>query len=78
MSWHSQTGTLNGWTVPEAVQRLSHEVNRGDDAPTAKLPPITDTVRRRPPPPVVQELSERVELLRALVQELAEFDGPQE
>lgn len=45
-----------------------------DEAPTEKLPPLRETVRRRPPAPVVRELSERVELLRALVDELAAYD----
>jgi hypothetical protein len=41
-----------------------------DDAPTAKLPPIGETVRRRPPvPPAVRELR-GPELLRALADEL--------
>jgi hypothetical protein len=40
-----------------------------DDFPTAKLPPIRDTVLRRPPPPAVRELTGR-ELLLALAEEL--------
>jgi len=40
-----------------------------DDFPTAKLPPIRETVLRRPPAPVVRQL-ERAELLRALAAEI--------
>lgn len=41
-----------------------------EDAPTAKLPPIRDTVRRRPPAPEVRELVDRAELLEAMGREL--------
>lgn len=62
----------------DAFDEVLAALDPGDDhTPTQRLPPITDTIgpRRRPPAPVVQELSERVELLRALVQELADYDG---
>jgi hypothetical protein len=41
----------------------------GDGPPTVRLPPITDTVRRRPPVPDVRELR-GPELLDALADEL--------
>lgn len=40
-----------------------------EDASTQKLPPIRETVLRRPPPPQVRELS-GAELLRALAAEI--------
>lgn len=46
-----------------------------DEDPTQKLPPLRDSVfRRPPPPPAVRELT-RGELLRALAEEIA-ADGP--
>ena len=40
-----------------------------DDAPTERIPPIRDTVRRRPPVPDVRELR-GAELLHALAEQL--------
>lgn len=45
-----------------------------DEDPTQKLPPLRDSVFRRPPPPQVRELT-RAELLRALAEEIV-ADGP--
>lgn len=54
---------------------LADHGRRDDDDATQKFPPIRETVHlRRPPPPVVRELS-RGELLRALAEEIA-ADGP--
>jgi hypothetical protein len=55
------------WDAPGVAWR------NDDDAPTAKLPPITETVRRRPPVPHVRELK-GAELLRALAAELEDLD----
>ncbi len=83
--WHYATRTLNGWSVDGLVSQVREQVGlamlaaAGDDAPTAKLPPITDTVRRRPPvppPAVVRELR-GADLLRALAQQL-EHEDPDE
>jgi hypothetical protein len=58
-AWHE----LNG-------HRFNSAPAPGDDAPTTRLPPIGETVRRRPPvPPAVRELK-GPELLRALADEL--------
>lgn len=50
-----------------------------DHAPTLRIPPVRESIgpRRRPPAPMVAELSERVDLLRALVDELAGYDDDQ-
>jgi hypothetical protein len=71
-AWHE----LNG-------HRFNSAPAPGDDAPTTRLPPIGETVRRRPPvPPAVRELK-GPELLRALADELdrdglsiADLDDP--
>jgi hypothetical protein len=53
-----------GWTTEPAP---------ADDAPTERIPPIRDTVRRRPPVPDIRELR-GAELLHALGDAL-ERDG---
>lgn len=83
IGWHDSTGTLCDWTLQLAVdamrdrQQAAGRIRHGapawtlpaDDAPTAKLPPVGQTVRRRPPVPNVRELRGR-ELLLALAEEL--------
>ena len=62
---HEATATWAGPSIPT------------DEFPTISLPPIRESLgpRRRPPAPVVAELSERLELLRALVDELRDDEG---
>ena len=75
LKWHASTTTLDGWTVAGATFAL--QSGWEDDAPTAKLPPVRETVLRRPPPPEVRDLK-GAELLRALADAIAddpELDG---
>jgi hypothetical protein len=58
----AHAGHAVAWTDTAAARPAASWV---DDAPTAKLPPITDTIRRRPPVPDVRELK-GAELLEAL------------
>lgn len=55
IGWHEATGTLADWTQGGALyaaQQVADEaLAADDDAPTMKLPPIGETVRRRPPVP---------------------------
>jgi hypothetical protein len=73
VDWHSATQTLDGWTIPGALYALRQDAGDVDEHPataqTMRLPPIGDTVRRRPPVPGVRELK-GAELLRALADEL--------
>lgn len=76
VDWHAKTDTLNGWTGEAAVRVIRDNAAAvaalavdEDDAPTLQLPPIGETVRRRPPVPNVRELK-GPELLRALADEL--------
>jgi hypothetical protein len=57
--------------IPDAAELPTDAALRAaaDDAPTAKLPPIGETIRRRPPVPDVRELRGPA-LLRALADEL--------
>lgn len=69
IDWHAATDTLSHWTEDAAREELQRllDVRANDD--TVQLPPITDTVRRRPPVPGVREL-QGAALLRALAAEL--------
>lgn len=78
--WHDEARPWSADQQPtwQALVRRFHEVRdfarlADDDAPTTRLPPITDTVglRRRPPPPTVRALNDRAELIRAMSEELA-------
>jgi len=59
-----------------AVSLMWDDLGDVATAETVRLPPITESLgpRRRPPAPLVRELRERTELLRALVDELAAYD----
>lgn len=75
ITWHLATHSLNGWEPDDALGRLVFlfDAPAADDDPgaaTAKLPPIRETVLRRPPPPEVRELK-GPELLRALADQIA-------
>jgi hypothetical protein len=73
--WHLYNGSLGDWepdlATAEVIRRQrAVVVDVADEAPTTRLPPIGETVRRRPPvPPAVRELK-GPELLRALADEL--------
>lgn len=80
--WHEETDSLNGWTVPGATSTWQQTVTTfagagagADAAETMRLPPITETVRRRPPVPAaaVRELRGSA-LLRALAEQLEHED----
>jgi hypothetical protein len=60
IGWHDRTRTLGDWTLAGAVYAVEQAHDEAlaaaapaarDDAPTQKLPPIGETVRRRPPVP---------------------------
>jgi hypothetical protein len=71
-SKHGSYGTVGGLLAGFREMRRAVELVAAakDDRPTEKLPPIGETVRRRPPvPPSVRELK-GPELLRALADEL--------
>lgn len=63
IAWHVSSGTKG--TSPA----VAGPGRPDDDAPTAKFPPISETVLRRPPPVPVRELR-GPELLRALAEEI--------
>lgn len=84
--WHAETDQRQ----PDYLRAGFHEMRDlsrlADDAPTMKLPPIGETVRRRPPVPNVRELDPGTPaMLRALadamdadgldVEDLADEDG---
>jgi hypothetical protein len=85
VTWHEQTRTLGpktggyryGWQLRDGFAEMRRAValvaTGGDDAPTQKFPPISETTRRRPPAPEVRELRGS-ELLRALADELDRED----
>jgi hypothetical protein len=73
---NDDAGPSAWWLRPDHTHELLADLDRmaatahADEAPTQKLPPIGETVRRRPPvPPAVRELK-GPELLRALADEL--------
>jgi hypothetical protein len=70
-SWHDDRDDLGTyWTVHALEAGIEARAAASDDAPTAKLPPIGATIRRRPPVPDVRELK-GAELLRALADAIA-------
>lgn len=76
VTWHEGTKTLgpkHGSYATAAGLRAGFREMRqavalvaADDAPTAKLPPIGATIRRRPPVPATARELKGAELLRAL------------
>lgn len=70
LDWHIATGTMHGWSLAGALYAIQQDAA---DPPTEKLPPIRETVLRRPPPPTVRELRGS-ELLSALAEEIAKLE----
>lgn len=82
VTWHAGTKTLGSkhgsYGTADGLRAGFTEMRRAvdlvaahvDDRPTQKLPPIGETVRRRPPVPDVRELK-GAELLHALGDALA-------
>lgn len=71
-SYATAAGLRDGFREMRAAVELV--TRQADDTPTTRLPPIRETVgvRRRPPVPVVRDLNDRAELLRAMATELAQ------
>lgn len=60
-------GIADAYEATDAALARLYDLTWQDDAPTAKLPPITDTVRRRPPPPRALSEMKGAELLHAIL-----------